>query len=391
MLKKNKKFTLNILLGNLFMVSLGLGLVIPVLPTLMNELDISGSTVGYLVAIYAITQFITSPFSGKWVDQYGRKPIIILGLLIFSVSELLFGLGENVYVLFISRILGGFSNALIFPAVTAFIADVTSENERPKAMGYMSAAINTGFLIGPGIGGFLADINMRMPFFVAALFGALSVVFSFLLLKEPNEFEEKNEQKEMETKGNEYFRQIFHPMYIIAFLIIFISSFGLASFESILSLYVNHKFNFSPKEIAGVVSVSSVIGMMGQIFLFEHLTKKIGEIALIRYSLALAAIFIFIMTVANSYVTILLTSLLLFVGFDFIRPSVTTYLSKIAGNQQGFVGGMNSMFTSIGNIGGPIIGGTLFDININFPYYLATIVIICGTILTIFWKKPISL
>ncbi|HDR8488338.1 MFS transporter [Bacillus thuringiensis] len=391
MLKKNKKFTLNILLGNLFMVSLGLGLVIPVLPTLMNELDISGSTVGYLVAIYAITQFITSPFSGKWVDQYGRKPTIILGLLIFSVSELLFGLGENVYVLFISRILGGFSNALIFPAVTAFIADVTSENERPKAMGYMSAAINTGFLIGPGIGGFLADINMRMPFFVAALFGALSVVFSFLLLKEPNEFEEKNEQKEMETKGNEYFRQIFHPMYIIAFLIIFISSFGLASFESILSLYVDHKFNFSPKEIAGVVSVSSVIGMMGQIFLFEHLTKKIGEIALIRYSLALAAIFIFIMTVANSYVTILLTSLLLFVGFDFIRPSVTTYLSKIAGNQQGFVGGMNSMFTSIGNIGGPIIGGTLFDVNINSPYYFATIVIICGTILTIFWKKPISL
>ncbi|PFL58895.1 MFS transporter [Bacillus cereus] len=391
MLKKNKKFTINILLENLFMVSLGLGLVIPVLPTLMNELDISGSTVGYLVAIYSVTQFITSPFSGKWVDQYGRKPTIILGLLIFAVSELLFGLGENVYVLFISRILGGFSNALIFPAVTAFIADVTSENERPKAMGYMSAAINTGFLIGPGIGGFLADINMRMPFFVAALFGALSVVFSFLLLKEPNEFEEKNEQKEMETKGNEYFRQIFHPMYIIAFLIIFISSFGLASFESILSLYVDHKFNFSPKEIAGVVSVSSIIGMMGQIFLFEHLTKKIGEIALIRYSLALAAIFIFIMTVANSYVTILLTSLLLFVGFDFIRPSVTTYLSKIAGNQQGFVGGMNSMFTSIGNIGGPIIGGTLFDININFPYYFATIVIICGTILTIFWKKPISL
>ncbi|MEB8650739.1 MFS transporter [Bacillus cereus] len=391
MLKKNKKFTINILLGNLFMVSLGLGLMIPVLPTLMNELDISGSTVGYLVAIYAITQFITSPFSGKWVDQYGRKPTIILGLLIFSVSELLFGIGENVYVLFISRILGGFSNALIFPAVTAFIADVTSENERPKAMGYMSAAINTGFLIGPGIGGFLADINMRMPFFVAALFGALSVVFSFLLLKEPNEFEEKNEQKEMETKGNEYFRKIFHPMYIIAFLIIFISSFGLASFESILSLYVDHKFNFSPKEIAGVVSVSSIIGMMGQIFLFEHLTKKIGEIALIRYSLALAAIFIFLMSVANSYVTILLTSLLLFVGFDFIRPSVTTYLSKIAGNQQGFVGGMNSMFTSIGNIGGPIIGGTLFDININFPYYFATIVIICGTMLTIFWKKPISL
>lgn len=391
MLEKNKKLTLSILLGNLFMVSLGLGLVIPVLPTLMNELDISGSTVGYLVAVYAITQFITSPFSGKWVDQYGRKPTIILGLLIFAVSELLFGLGQNVYVLFISRILGGFSNAFIVPAVTAFIADITSTNERPKAMGYMSAAINTGFLIGPGIGGFLAEINMRLPFFVAALFGAFSVIFSFLLLKEPSKFEEENEQKEMEIKGNEHFRQIFQPMYIVAFLIIFISSFGLASFESILSLYVDHKFNFSPKDIAVVVSVSSIIGMIGQVFLFEHLTNKIGEIALIRYSLVLAAVFIILMTVVNSYVTILLTSLMLFVGFDFIRPSVTTYLSKIAGNQQGFVGGMNSMFTSIGNIGGPIVGGTLFDININFPYYFATIVIICGLVLAMFWKKPSSL
>lgn len=128
MLEHNKKLTLNILLGNLFMVSLGLGLVIPVLPTLINELDISGLTAGYLVAVHAITQFTTSPFSGKWVDQYGRKPTILLGLLIFAVSELLFGLGQNVYVLFVSRILGGFSNAFIFPAVTAFIADVTSEN-----------------------------------------------------------------------------------------------------------------------------------------------------------------------------------------------------------------------------------------------------------------------
>ncbi|PFE09037.1 MFS transporter [Bacillus cereus] len=391
MLEKKKKLTLSILLGNLFMVSLGMGLVIPVLPTLMNELDISGSTVGYLVAAYAIAQFITSPFSGKWVDQYGRKPTIILGLLIFAVSELLFGFGQNVYVLFISRILGGFSNAFIVPAVTAFIADITSTNVRPKAMGYMSAAINTGYLIGPGIGGFLAEINMRLPFFVAALFGAFSVVFSFLLLKEPSKFGGENEQKEMEIKGEKHFGQIFQPMYIVAFLIIFISSFGLASFESLLSLYVDHKFNFSPKDIAGVVSVSSIIGMIGQVFLFERLTNKIGEIALIRYSLVLSAIFIFLMTVVNSYVTILLTSLMLFVGFDFIRPSVTTYLSKIASNQQGFVGGMNSMFTSIGNILGPIVGGTLFDININFPYYFATIVIICGIVLAMFWKKPSSL
>ena len=71
-----------------------------------------------------------------------------------------------------------------------------------------------------------------------------------------------------------------------------------------------------------------------------------------------------------------------------IRPAVTSYLSKIAGNEQGFVGGMNSTFTSIGNIFGPIVGGILFDINLNYPYYFAAIVLLLGTILALFWKKP---
>lgn len=71
-----------------------------------------------------------------------------------------------------------------------------------------------------------------------------------------------------------------------------------------------------------------------------------------------------------------------------MRPAITSYLSKVAGNEQGFVGGMNSMFTSIGNIFGPIIGGILFDINLNFPYYFATIVLVIGVVITLFWKKP---
>lgn len=71
-----------------------------------------------------------------------------------------------------------------------------------------------------------------------------------------------------------------------------------------------------------------------------------------------------------------------------MRPAITSYLSKVAGDEQGFVGGMNSMFTSIGNIFGPIIGGILFDINLNFPYYFATAVLVIGVIITLFWKKP---
>jgi DHA1 family multidrug resistance protein-like MFS transporter len=113
-----------------------------------------------------------------------------------------------------------------------------------------------------------------------------------------------------------------------------------------------------------------------------------GEIKLIRYSLLLSAVLVFLMTVVHSYFSILLVTFIVFVGFDLFRPAVTSYLSNIAGNEQGFVGGMNSMFTSLANISGPILGGILFDIDINYPYYFATVILTLGIVITLFWKKP---
>ena len=150
-MESKQKMTLAILLANLFIAFLGIGLIIPVLPTIMNEMNISGEIIGYLTASFALTQLIASPIAGKWADSFGRKRMIVLGLFIFGASELLFGLGRTIEVLFISRILGGLSGAFIMPAVTAFIADITTLDTRPKALGYMSAAISTGFIIGPGI------------------------------------------------------------------------------------------------------------------------------------------------------------------------------------------------------------------------------------------------
>src|SRR5699024_12334765 len=105
---------------------------------------------------------LISPLAGKWVDSFGRKPMIIMGVLIFSFSELLIGLVKTVEMIFASRLLGGVSAAFIMHAVTAFIADITTMNIRTRAMEYMSAAISTGFIIGPGIGGFLADFGTRI-------------------------------------------------------------------------------------------------------------------------------------------------------------------------------------------------------------------------------------
>lgn len=384
MLMKEQKVTLGILLMNLFIAFLGIGLVIPVLPTIMNELNINGTIIGYMVAAFAITQLIASPIAGKWVDQYGRKIMIVIGLLIFGFSELLFGIGKTVSVLFISRMLGGISAAFIMPAVTAFIADITTMATRPKALGFMSAAISTGFIIGPGIGGFLAEYGTRVPFYAAAILGIVAAICSLILLKEP----ERNKEEEVTEKQASGFRRIFVPMYLIAFILIFVSSFGLAAFESLFSLFVDHKFSFTPKDIAIVITGGAIIGAIAQVALFDGLTKRLGEIVLIRYCLVFSALLVFLMTFVQSYAAILITTFLVFVGFDLIRPAITSYLSKIAGNEQGFVGGMNSMFTSLANIFGPIIGGALFDINLNYPYYFATIILTLGIAIAMFWKKP---
>ncbi|WP_438316435.1 multidrug efflux MFS transporter NorA [Sporosarcina sp. FA9] len=381
---ENQKGVLAILLMNLFIAFLGIGLVIPVLPTIMNELKISGTVVGYMVAAFAITQLIFSPIAGQWVDKYGRKIMIVVGLFVFGFSEFLFGYGKSVEVLFISRMLGGVSAAFIMPAVTAFIADITTTTNRSKALGYMSAAISTGFIIGPGIGGFLAEIGTRVPFYSAGVLGVLAAILSLFLLKEP----ERGEQEVPMFGQKTGLGRIFIPKYFIAFIIIFVLSFGLSAFESLFSLFVDHKFGFTPKDIAIVITGSGIVGAVAQVLLFDRLTKYMGEINLIRISLGISTILVLLMTFVSSYFSILLTTFVLFVGFDLIRPAVTSYLSKIAGNEQGFVGGMNSTFTSLGNIFGPIIGGVLFDINLNYPYYFAAIVLLLGTVITLFWKKP---
>lgn len=379
----SKNMSLALLLTNLFIAFLGIGLVIPVLPTIMNELNLSGKMVGYLVSAFAISQLLVSPLSGKWVDQYGRKTMIVIGLLIFSFSEFLFGLGKTVEVLFISRLLGGVSAAFIMPAVTAFIADITTMEMRSRAMGYMSAAISTGFIIGPGIGGFLAELGTRVPFFAAAVVALISALASLILLKEPERY--KSAVIEAKTSG---LGRIFNPLYFLAFLIIFIAQFGLAAFDSLFSLFVDRKFGFTPKDIAIIITGGGLVGALAQVFLFDRLTQKFGEVKLIRYSFIFSAILVVVTTMVNSYFNILLATIFIFVGFDLMRPAVTSYLSKVAGNEQGFVSGMNSMFTSFGNMFGPIVGGILFDINLDYPFYFTALALIVGIGLTYFWKQP---
>ncbi|MGE7759586.1 MFS transporter [Peribacillus sp. NPDC097895] len=386
---KEQKAVLIILLSNIFIAFLGIGLIIPVMPSFMNIMHLSGSTMGYLVAVFAVSQLVMSPFAGRWVDRYGRKKIIIIGLFLFGVSELIFGIGTNVSVFYISRILGGISAAFIMPGVTAYVADITSVQERPKAMGYISAAISLGFIIGPGIGGFVAEYGIRLPFFLAGAIAFLACLTSLFILKEPLTKEQLAEGS-ANTKQTNFIgdlKKSLNPLYFIAFIIVFVLAFGLSAYETVFSLFSDRKFGFTPKDIAIIITISSIFGVVVQVFMFGKLIEFLGEKKLIQLCLIISAIFAVASTMISSFLAVLVVTCFIFLAFDLLRPALTTFLSKAAGKEQGFVAGMNSTYTSLGNIAGPSIGGLLFDVNINYPYLFAAVIIVIGLGITVIWKE----
>lgn len=387
---KEQKLVLLILLSNIFIAFLGIGLIVPVMPSFMDIMHLSGKTMGYLVAVYAMAQLLISPFAGRWVDRYGRKIIIIIGLFLFGVSELIFGLGTNVFVLYISRILGGVSAAFIMPGVTAYIADITSVRERPKAMGYISAAISTGYIIGPGIGGFIAEYGIRMPFFFAAAIAILACIPSIFVLKEEPLTKEKIIDISANTKQTNFISDIkrsLNPRYFIAFMIVFVLAFGLSAYETIFSLFSDYKFGFTPKDIAAIISISSIFGVIFQIFMFGRIVDILGEKKLIQLCLITGTILAIASTMISGFLAVLALTCFIFLAFDLLRPALTTFLSKAAGKEQGFVAGMNSTYTSLGNIVGPMMSGILFDINIHYPYLFAAIILGIGLSITVMWKE----
>lgn len=386
---KEQKAVLIILLSNIFIAFLGIGLIIPVMPSFMDMMHLSGKTMGYLVAVFAVAQLLMSPLTGRWVDRYGRKKIIIIGLFLFGTSELIFGLGTDVSMLYLSRMLGGMSAAFIMPGVTAYVADITSVQERPKAMGYLSAAISTGFIIGPGIGGFIAEYGIRVPFFFAAVIAFLACISSIFILKEPLTTKELAEIS-ANTKQTSFigdFKKSLNPLYFIAFIIVFVLAFGLSAYETVFSLFSDHKFGFTPKDIATIITISSIFGVIVQVFMFGKLVDILGEKMLIQICLITGAILAVVSTLISNFWIVLAVTSFIFLAFDLLRPALTTFLSKAAGKEQGFVAGMNSTYTSLGNIVGPAMGGILFDVNIHYPYLFSAVIMMIGLGITVMWKE----
>jgi MFS transporter, DHA1 family, multidrug resistance protein len=387
---KQKNMPLVLLMVNMFIVMVGIGLIIPIIPAFIEEFGASGQTLGLLVAAFGLTQFLFSPLAGELSDKYGRRLVIIAGIGAFAVSQLIFALGTEMWMLYVSRLLGGMSAAFMIPPMLAYVADITTEDKRGKGMGLLGAAMSLGFVIGPGIGGFLAELGLRIPFYVSAAVAASATILSIIFLPETLSKEEQLRARSSKERRESIFKQMARSTkapYAMMLFVVFTLSFGLANFESIFGLYVDIKHGFTARDIAIVITVTSLIGVFIQGVAVDKLITRFGEKAVVNATLIATGLGFLLMITAWDYITIFLTTVLFFIASSILRPAVNTLLSKMAGDEQGFVAGMNNAYMSLGNIIGPTIGGFLFDVNIEFSYVLGAVVLFLSFFMAYGWGR----
>jgi len=382
---KDQRKKMFVLMINMFIAIASFGIIIPILPAYLKSIGQGGTAAGLMIAIFAGAQLIMSPIAGRWADKYGRRVMIIAGLSGLALSMFVFYFSDSVVVLYVSRVIGGVGAALLIPAIFAYIADITTMDQRAKGNSLISAAMSLGIVIGPGIGGFLADFGLKMPLLISAIVGSAAVVFSVFVLKESKPEDSGVSESKSETMVKEIV-QSFKKPYFIPLVITLVMSFGLVAYESVLGLFVDNEFGASPQDIAWMITATGIVGVVVQLFVVDKLVKRFGEVNVLTIFLGVASIGFFLSMIASSYIMFFGITLLIFLSSSILRPVLTTLISKNAGEEQGFAMGMNNAYMSIGNILGPLLAGVLYDVNIIYPFILGFIVLLVTTIGSTMWK-----
>lgn len=372
------KRTIAILIFSEFLVCLGMSLVFPVLPFIKNELHFTATDMGIMSSLYAFTQFVASPVIGRLSDKLGRKPILVSGLGLFAVAEVIFALSNQLLMLDLSRIVGGLAAGMFIPTAQALAADVTDYKQRAKVIGWLSAAFSGGLILGPGLGGILANYGYKVPFWFAGALGVLAMTLTILFL--PQVHEEESEHQAAPERGA--WKAVLSGPMMMLFLLILVSSFGLQGFESIYSIFVNEVFKFTMADIALVLTLNGIISLIFQVVFFDPLVRLMGEVRLTRYAFFLGALAVGWLLFTKAKVSVMVGTLIAFTAFDLLRPAITTLLTKQSQSNQGVINGLNMSLTSIGNIAGPIMAGTLLDINYHIPYAVVVVFLLLSFALT---------
>ncbi|MRH44357.1 MFS transporter [Aquibacillus halophilus] len=371
------KKALPILFAVMFLVMVGFGIIIPVLPFYAEEMGASPTQLGLLMAVYSLMQLLFAPIWGRISDRIGRKPVIMIGIFGLALSFFLMAISSTLWMLFAARIIGGLLSSANMPTVMAYVADITSDEDRGKGMGIIGASIGLGFIFGPAIGGVFSEISLSLPFYIAGASSLLTFLLVTLLLKESLSIENRNSY----SKGKNSIRNtVSGPTSILFFLQLFVS-LSLSGLEATFAYFAADKAGLGAVELGYIFMIMGLAGAIVQGGLVGKMTKRFGEGFVIQIGIVTSAIGFLLILLVENFTTAAIYLTVFGIGNGLIRPSVSSLLTKTSKTGHGSTTGVLSSFDSLGRIIGPPLGGWLFTISIGLPYISGIILSVAAFIL----------
>lgn len=367
------KKALPILFAVMFFVMVGFGIIIPVLPFYAEEMGASPTELGLLMAVYSLMQLLFAPMWGRVSDRIGRKPVMMIGIFGLAISFFMMALSSDLWMLFVARIVGGFLSSANMPTVMAYVADITTEEDRGKGMGIIGASIGLGFILGPAIGGIFSKTSLNMPFYVAGFSSLLTFIFVLLLLKESLPPEVRGEHTVKKAPLHKALRGPISVLYILQLF----TSVSLAGLEATFAYFAAKTAGLDTVQLGYLFMIMGLAGAIVQGGLVGRMTKKYGEGAVIQIGIVVSAIGFGLILLVDSFTTAAIYLTIFGIGNGVIRPSVSALLTKKSTAGHGSTTGLLSSFDSLGRIIGPPMGGWLFSVSIGLPY-------ISGLIISVF-------
>lgn len=391
MKKKEKKAAIGFIFLTLVIDITGWGIIIPVVPKLIQELtggDLSDASKigGWLLFTYAFTQFLLSPLIGNLSDKYGRRPIILFSLLGFSIDYLFIAFAPTLMWLFVARFISGITGASITTA-TAYIADISTPENRAKNFGMIGAAFGIGFIIGPVIGGLLGQFGARVPFYAAAALCFINFLYGYFVLPESLPKENRRELDWSKTNPIKAIMNLRkYPKIFGLFISIMLVYIGSHAVHSNWSYFTMYQFKWDEKMVGISLGIIGLLVGIVQGGLIRWINPKIGNEKSIIYGLILYTLGMFLFSMATES-WMMFTFLIPYCLGGIAGPALQSVITEnVPANEQGEIQGtLTSIMSATAIIGPPLMSNVFYNFsNKNATIHFPGAPFILGGILMLF-------